>query len=115
MANYNQDVEKRGSAEADTTERPSPNLIRWFLVCVAIFSANILYGLDTTAVADIQSAVLETFDNVAVGFTLGKAFAIFNSKWIFISCLANFTAASALCGAAPSTNALIAGGVCVEL
>ncbi|EAQ93297.1 hypothetical protein CHGG_01532 [Chaetomium globosum CBS 148.51] len=27
---------------------------RWFLVCVAIFSANLLYGLDTTIVADLQ-------------------------------------------------------------
>lgn len=30
---------------------------RWFLVCLAIFSANLLYGLDTTISADIQGAV----------------------------------------------------------
>lgn len=142
MANYNQDIEKRGSAEINTAERPSPDLsesedsqeiqerpvrgIRWFLICVAIFSANILYGLDTTIVADIQGAVSETYDNVAqlgwlgVGFTLGstvmilplgKAFSVFDNKWIFIGCLANFAAASALCGAAPSMNAMIIGRV----
>ncbi|KAI6087410.1 MFS general substrate transporter [Hypoxylon rubiginosum] len=145
MADHKQDVEKRGSTEADTTGRPSPNLsesecvrepqepqersirgIRWFLVCVAIFSANILYGLDTTIVADIQGAVSETYGNVAqlgwlgVGFTLGstvmilplgKAFGLFDNKYLFIGCLANFAAASALCGAAQSMNAMIVGRV----
>ena len=100
--------------------------IRWILICAAIFSANILYGLDTTIVADIQGAVSETFDNVTqlgwlgVGFTLGstvailplgKAFGIFDAKWVFIGCLVNFAAASALCGAAPSMNAMIVGRV----
>ncbi|KAK4186657.1 major facilitator superfamily domain-containing protein [Podospora australis] len=99
---------------------------RWFLVCLAIYSANILYGLDTTIVADIQGAVSETYDNVTqlgwlgVGFTLGstvailplgKAFGIFDNKWIFIACLTMFAAASALCGAAPSMNAMIVGRV----
>jgi Major Facilitator Superfamily len=99
---------------------------RWFLVCVAIFSANALYGLDTTIAADIQAFVSETFDNVTqlgwlgVGFTLGstvailplgKAFGIFDTKWIFISCLTMFAAASALCAAAPSMNAIIIGRV----
>ena len=100
--------------------------IRWILICAAIFSANILYGLDTTIVADIQGAVSETFDNVTqlgwlgVGFTLGstvailplgKAFGIFDAKWVFIGCLVNFAAASALCGAAPNMNAMIVGRV----
>ncbi len=100
--------------------------IRWILICAAIFSANILYGLDTTIVADIQGAVSETFGNVTqlgwlgVGFTLGstvailplgKAYGIFDAKWVFIGCLVNFAAASALCGAAPNMNAMIVGRV----
>ena len=100
--------------------------IRWFLVCVAIFSANILYGLDTTIAADIQAADSESFDNVAllgwlgVGFTLGstvailplgKAFGIFDPKWVFLSCLTMFAGASALCAGAPSMNAIIVGRV----
>ena len=99
---------------------------RWFLVCVAIFSANLLYGLDTTIVADIQAAMSEDFNNVSqlgwlgVGFglgstvsilPLGKAFGIFNAKWLFFGCLVNFAAASALCGAAPSMDAIIIGRV----
>jgi predicted MFS family arabinose efflux permease len=100
--------------------------IRWLLVCVAIFSANLLYGLDTTIAADIQAAVSETFDNVTklgwlgVGFTLGstvailplgKAFGIFDAKWVFVGCLTMFAAGSALCGAAPSMNAIIVGRI----
>ena len=99
---------------------------RWLLVCLAIFSGNILYGLDTTIAADIQAAVSETFNNVSqlgwlgVGFTLGstvtilplgKVYGSFNTKWVFISCLTMFAAGSALCGAAPSMNAMIVGRV----
>ena len=100
--------------------------LRWFLVCLAIFSANILYGLDTTIAADIQASISESFDNVTelswlgVGFTLGsavailplgKAYAIFDREWIFVGCLSTFAAASALCGGPPSMNAIIVGWV----
>ncbi|KAF4627040.1 hypothetical protein G7Y89_g11116 [Cudoniella acicularis] len=100
--------------------------VRWVLVCIAIYSANILYGLDTTIAADIQAAVSESFDNVTqlgwlgVGFTLGstvailplgKMYAVFDNKWIFVSCLTMFAAASALCGGAPSMNVIIVGRV----
>lgn len=100
--------------------------IRWFLVCVAIYSANFLYGLDTTIVADLQGAIAETYSNVAqlgwlgAGFSLGstvailplgKAYGMFDNKWLFAICLTNFAAASALCGGAPSMNAMIVGRV----
>ncbi|KAI0182378.1 major facilitator superfamily domain-containing protein [Xylaria flabelliformis] len=100
--------------------------LRWFLVCFAIFSANLLFGLDNTIAADIQGAVSDTYHDterlgwLGVGFTLGsaagilplgKAYSIFDNKWVFISCLLNFSAASALCGAAPTMNALIVGRV----
>ena len=111
--------------EAESPKRQVTGF-RWFLVCVAIFSGNLLYGLDTTIAADIQASVSETFNNVTqlgwlgVGFTLGstvtilplgKAYARFDNKWVFISCLTTFSAGSALCGAAPSMRALIVGRV----
>lgn len=86
-------------------------------MCVAVFSANILYGLDTTIAADIQGPVAATFDSVdqlgwlGIGFTLGstacilplgKAFGIFDAKWLFLRCTTMFAAGSALCGAAPN-------------
>ncbi|KAI1102906.1 MFS general substrate transporter [Jackrogersella minutella] len=100
--------------------------LRWVLVCLSIFSANLLFGLDNTIAADIQGAVSATFNNTAqlgwlgVGFTLGsaagilplgKAYGLFDNKWVFVLCLANFAAASALCGAAPNMNAMIVGRV----
>ena len=116
------------STSDPTSKQPERAIkgFRWLLVCIAIFSANLLYGLDTTIVADIQAAVSENFNNVSqlgwlgVGFglgstvsilPLGKAFGIFDTKWLFFACLANFAAASALCGAAPSMNAIIVGRV----
>lgn len=100
--------------------------IRWTLVCLAIFSANLLYGLDNTIAADIQGAVSSTFQNttqlgwLGVGFTLGstvailplgKAYGIFDAKLVFLGGLTMFTAGSALCGAAPSMDAIIVGRV----
>jgi MFS family permease len=120
---------------ADQTQRTTPEAaqpqrsirgIRWFLVCIAIFSANLLYGLDTTIVADIQAPISDTYHNVAqlgwlgIGFTLGstvlilplgKAYGTFDNKWVFITCLLNFALASALCGAATNMDAMIVGRV----
>lgn len=134
-------VQEHKSSQQDvTTEKTSENSsedlvkpqersirgFRWFLVCFAIFSANLLFGLDNTIAADIQGAVSDAFHDterlgwLGVGFTLGsaagilplgKAYGIFDNKWVFISCLLNFSAASALCGAAPTMNALIVGRV----
>lgn len=113
-------------AEQEQEQQRSIRGIRWLLVCIAVFSANLLYGLDNTIVADIQGAVAGTFSEytqlgwLGVGFTLGsvvfnlplgKAYAIFNTKWLFIGCLLMFAAGSALCGGAPNMNAIIVGRV----
>lgn len=122
-----QSIDRSGTSSPKQPQRERQiRGLRWFLVCVAIFSANFLYGLDTTIAADIQAAVSEEYDNVSqlgwlgVGFglgstvailPLGKAFGAFDTKWLFIACLVMFAAASALCGAAPSMNAIIVGRV----
>ncbi|CRG92308.1 Putative HC-toxin efflux carrier TOXA [Talaromyces islandicus] len=99
---------------------------RWLVVCIAIFSANFVYGLDTTITATVQAAVSDTFNNttelgwLGVGFALGSvaamgpigmAYGVFNIKWLYVGCLMMFAAASALCGAAPSINGMIVGRV----
>lgn len=124
------------STESDQTANPASNDAKaqqrqmtgfsWALVCIGMFSVNLLYGLDNTIAAVIQDPVVETFNSVdqlgwlGVGFTLGatalspslgKAYAIFDTKWLFIGCVAMFAAGSALCGAAPSMNAMIVGRV----
>lgn len=90
--------EENGASSTDAHALPEVRTIRgfkWVLCCVALFSANFLYGLDTTIAADIQAAVAQTFDDISrlgwlgIGFTLGsvalilplgKAYAIFDTK-----------------------------------
>lgn len=119
---------KEGELVSEDASVPQRNIrgLRWVIVCIAVFSANILYGLDTTIAADIQGPVAATFNSVdqlgwlGVGFTLGatalilplgKAYGIFDTKWLFIGCVTTFAAGSALCGAAPNMRAMIVGRV----
>ncbi|KAF3018081.1 hypothetical protein E8E14_003603 [Neopestalotiopsis sp. 37M] len=100
--------------------------LRWFLICLAIYSCNLLYGLDNTIVADIQAPIIASLGNInklgwlGIGFPLGaiaiilpvgKAYAIFDVKWLYFWSLVMFAAGSALCGAAPEMDALIVGRV----
>ena len=48
---------------------------------------------------------------VAVIMPFGKLYGLLNSKWLYISSVALFLAASALCGAAPNIEAEIVGRV----
>jgi len=41
----------------------------------------------------------------------GKAYGIFNVKWLHVGCVTVFAIGSAICGAAPNMNALIVGRV----
>lgn len=52
------------------------------LVCISLYLGALIYGLDTTIAADIQAAIVETYDNVnqltwiGAGFPLGSVCAI---------------------------------------
>ncbi|KAL4942105.1 hypothetical protein BDV06DRAFT_170266 [Aspergillus oleicola] len=101
--------------------------VRWFLICAALYLSSLMYGLDTTIAADIQGAVMETFPSevsqlawIGAGFPLGSVavilpygflFTTFNMKWLYIAGIVLFQAGSAVCGAAPTMNALIVGRV----
>lgn len=101
---------------------------RWVLICLGLYLSSLMYGLDTTIAADVQGAVIETFGDVpqlswiGAGFPLGSVAVIlpygflytaFNMKWLYVAGILLFQAGSALCGAAPSMNALIVGRVSV--
>lgn len=49
--------------------------------------------------------------SVAIILLIGKVYGIFEIKWLIISSIITFEVGSALCGAAPSANTLIAGRV----
>jgi MFS family permease len=82
--------------------------------------------LDTTIAADVQASVYQRLGDiehlpwvglgfpmasVAVILLLGRAYGLFNLKVLMLSSIATFEIGSALCGAAPSMNALIIGRV----
>ncbi|TVY14760.1 Efflux pump patC [Lachnellula arida] len=123
------------------TSTPVPNLeedytlkrpqgYRWFLVCTSLYLGCLIYGLDTTISADIQAAVIHSFNSpsqltwLGTGFPLASVcgilpasafYAVFDLKWMFISSMIVFEAGSALCGAAPNMDALIVGRVIAGL
>jgi MFS family permease len=88
--------------------------------------AKPLPGLDTTIAADVQASVYETLGeiqnlpwvglgfpmaSVAVILLLVRAYGLFNIKVLMLLSIAIFEIGSALCGAAPTSNALIVGRV----
>lgn len=120
--------------ETDATKTPeqAPDEERiyknwtWLAVCIAMYITAFLYGLDNTIVADVQGAVVEEFGEVnklgwlGIGFSLGsvatilsqgKAYGLFDMKWLYIASIVMFEAGSALCGGAPTMNALIFGRI----
>ncbi|KAI9052700.1 hypothetical protein LZ554_002977 [Drepanopeziza brunnea f. sp. 'monogermtubi'] len=119
------DTEKQ-QADTTTEEVPPRDISgwRWVVVVLSILSSTFLFALDNTIVADIQPVVVREFDAVAkltwlsVSFLLGaaatnlvwgKIFGQFNAKWTYILCVTLFEVGSAVCGAAPTIEALIIG------
>jgi MFS family permease len=49
--------------------------------------------------------------SVAIILLIGKLYGTFEIKWLIISSIVLFEVGSAVCGAAPNTNALIVGRV----
>jgi hypothetical protein len=55
-----------------------PPGFQWFLICLAVYSSALLYGLDTTISSTVQDPVVETFGSVdklgwlGIGFPLGS-------------------------------------------
>ncbi|KAK8054667.1 hypothetical protein PG994_009734 [Apiospora phragmitis] len=112
---------------AEKGSEPSPRTVhgwKWAAAVASLYIGALIYGLDGTIAADIQSAIIEQFGQVEelawIGtvFPLGSlcailpgaaSYSVFNLKFMFIGSIVLFEAASALCGAAPNMNALIIG------
>lgn len=98
--------------------------VAWLLVVVATISSMFLFGLDQTITAVVQPAITQRFNSieklpwVSVALLLGasasnlfwgQVYANYNAKWIFLVCFVVFEIGSALCGASPTIDVLIAG------
>ena len=120
------DIEKSfndSSEEEPPFERKIPKW-RWTLVCVGLYLGALLYGLDTTISASVQGPILASLGEieklawVGIGFPMGSVavilllgwcYALFEIKKLIIGSIVAFEAGSALCGAAPTMNAMIFG------
>lgn len=118
------DAEKQ---EASAIEEQPPRDItgwRWIVVVLAILSSTFLFALDNTIVADVQPVIVTHFQAVdklswlsvsfligaaATNLVWGKVFGQFEAKWTYIFCVFLFEVGSAICGAAPTMDALIVG------
>ncbi|PVH92939.1 MFS general substrate transporter [Periconia macrospinosa] len=103
---------------------------KWFSVVTAILSSVFLYSLDNTVVADIQPDIIKSLGEieklpwlsiafmvtcVATNSIWGKIYTQFDAKLLYLICLFLFEVGSALCGAAPTMSAMIAGRVLAGL
>lgn len=121
-----QNIQQSQTEKADDETRKVIGM-RWFLVCAGLYLSALMYGLDTTIAADVQGAVIKTFPSdvsqlawIGAGFPLGSVAVIlpygylytaFSMKWLYIAGIVLFQAGSAVCGAAPTMDALIVGRV----
>ncbi|KAJ4301929.1 hypothetical protein N0V90_004025 [Kalmusia sp. IMI 367209] len=122
-----EDSSKDAKSSEDATNTAPPrdvHGVRWVLVVLSLISVTFLWGLDGTIVADTQATFVRDFHSIeklaynSVAFFLGAAATVlswgqlygqFDAKLVFITCIIIFEAGSALCGAAPDIESLIAG------
>ena len=98
---------------------------QWAVAYSAMLSTTLLFALDNTIVANIQPSIINDFGHlellpwIGTGFALGtmfillwgKIYGVFNIKWVYIFNIFLFEVGSAVCGAAPTLEALIIGRV----
>ncbi|KAI0529974.1 major facilitator superfamily transporter [Xylaria digitata] len=133
MSSRSQSDEEKMRSSGDPVDDASPPAstrsirgVKWFLVVCAILSSMLNYSLDSTITADLVPAISNQFGGpqllpwLSVGFILGAAVALlpvgklyakFDAKWVYVVSILIFLAASALCGAAPNMDAIIVGRV----
>lgn len=115
------------SAPAADAPESSPRDIhgwKWAFSYFALLSSIFLYAFDCTVVADIQSAIINDFGAIeklswlsnglvmpatAMVMPWGRLYGQFNAKTLYLVCVFIFEVGSAVCGAAPTVNALIVG------
>lgn len=98
--------------------------MQWVLVVFAMLGGTFLYALDGTIVADVGPHIilslggLEKLPWLGTAFTWAamstiliwsKLYCLFDAKLLYIAGSVIFEVGSALCGAAPSMNAMIVG------
>lgn len=101
-----------------------PAGISLVLIIVSLCSSVFLVALDATIIATAIPTITSQFNSLddvswynsvfslttcAFQLPFGRAYSLFNAKWVFLSSIAIFEIGSVVCAKAPSSDALIAG------
>ena len=128
-----QKAETVEDAKIDTAEKHGPDPddgiqyphgLRLNLITLALALSVFLVALDQTIIATAIPKITDQFNSLddvgwygssyllttaAFQLLFGKMYTFFSIKWVYITAIAIFELGSLVCGAAPSSNALIVG------
>lgn len=117
----NADITRTETRESQIEYPSGPKLI---VIMASLYFAMFLVALDRTIIATAIPRITDTFNSIddigwygsaylltACGFILiyGRIYTFYSTKWTFLSGIFLFEVGSAVCGAAPTSNALIVG------
>lgn len=115
------DITRTETRESQIEYPTGPKLM---IIMASLYLAMFLVALDRTIIATAIPRITDTFNSIddigwygsaylltACGFILmyGRIYTFYSSKWVFLSGIFLFEVGSAVCGAAPTSNALIVG------
>lgn len=130
------DTEKAESRAGSSTERPqgpfvgpqgaqyAPKTFRFWLIICCNLLALFLVALDRTIISTAIPRITDEFKSLGdIGWyssaymltaacsqaLFGRIYKFYSMKWAFLSAMIVFEIGSAICGAAPTSNAFIAG------
>ncbi|KAG6007742.1 hypothetical protein E4U21_005581 [Claviceps maximensis] len=108
--------------EAEQNYRPKT--LKFWLVVLSIFVSMFLVALDRTILATAVPRITDDFNSLgdigwygsaymlstsACQLLFGRIYRFYSTRWTFLAAIVVFEAGSALCGAAPNSNAFITG------
>ncbi|KAG6015205.1 hypothetical protein E4U54_003995 [Claviceps lovelessii] len=108
--------------EADKNYRPKT--LKFWLVLLSIFVSMFLVALDRTILATAVPRITDDFNSLgdigwygsaymlatsACQLLFGRIYRFYSTRWTFLASIVVFEVGSALCGAAPNSNAFIIG------
>jgi len=108
----------------ETDDTVYPRGLTLFLIFLCICASTILVALDGTIIATATPTITSEFDSLndvswynsafllttcAFQLPFGRAYSLLSTKYTFLTAIAIFEIGSAVCGAAPTSVALIIG------
>ncbi|KAJ0166958.1 putative HC-toxin efflux carrier TOXA [Colletotrichum tanaceti] len=117
--------QKDDEPEPEVGEPSYPNGLQLGLIVFALFCSVFIVAVSQTVLATAIPTITSVFNSsndiawystggeqitgVAFQLPFGQAYSLFNNKWTFLGSVVIYLAGSAVCGAAPTSAALIVG------